>query len=299
MFAGSFAPVQAASSSSDYSILHSAFLSGGNRSVSGDFTVDVSLGDFGGFVQSADGSSGIWLGHIGQFNLLVPAVTWALPSAITYGTPLSSAQLNATAGVGGVFEYVPQAGAILNAGQAQTLSATFTPTDTTTYALVSVTVPIDVHKAALTITAENKFMRQGEALPTFTATYAGFVSGDTPANLSTPPTLTTTATSASPAGSYPITGSGAVGANYTISYVSGTLTVTAFNVQDVISQLRWEADGFHFVVTVPAGHEARVEVSENLKDWNRFTPQPITGQAHLQDLSSPTLRLRFYRVIID
>src|SRR4029077_13385132 len=46
--------------------------------------------------------------------------------------------------------------------------------------------------------------------------------------LPTPPTVTTTATAASGVGTYPITASGAVSANanYTISYVSGTLTVT-------------------------------------------------------------------------
>ena len=60
-----------------------------------------------------------------------PAITWPAPAAITYGTALSATQLNATAGGGaGTFVYTPAAGTVLNAGAAQTLSVTFTPTDT-------------------------------------------------------------------------------------------------------------------------------------------------------------------------
>jgi hypothetical protein len=55
--------------------------------------------------------------------------------------------------------------------------------------------------------------------------YSGLANGDlAPA---TPPTLATTATPGSPVGTYPITASGAVDANYTISYVGGTLTITS------------------------------------------------------------------------
>src|SRR5439155_10467479 len=58
-----------------------------------------------------------------------------------------------------------------------------------------------------------------------TVSYSGFVNGDTAASLTTPPSVTTTAAAASHAGSYPITASGAVTADYTIGYVAGTLTV--------------------------------------------------------------------------
>ena len=53
-------------------------------------------------------------------------------------------------------------------------------------------------------------MVYGSALPTLTASYSGFVNGDNAANLTTPPNLSTTATSASPVGNYPITASGGV-----------------------------------------------------------------------------------------
>jgi hypothetical protein len=56
------------------------------------------------------------------------AVSWAAPAAITYGTPIGAAQLNATATVAGTFVYSPVAGTVLGAGD-HLLSVTFTPSD--------------------------------------------------------------------------------------------------------------------------------------------------------------------------
>src|SRR5204862_135721 len=81
-----------------------------------------------------------------------PVLTWNNPAAITYGTALSTVQLNATASVPGGFAYSPAAGVILNAGT-QTLSVTFTPTDATDYKSVTQAVQIVVNKATLTVTA--------------------------------------------------------------------------------------------------------------------------------------------------
>ena len=63
---------------------------------------------------------------------ITPYISWATPAAITQGTPLGTAQLNATASVPGTFVYAPAAGTILAAGT-HTLSVTFTPADTTRY----------------------------------------------------------------------------------------------------------------------------------------------------------------------
>jgi hypothetical protein len=67
----------------------------------------------------------------------------------------------------------------------------------------------------------------GAANPTFTASYSGFVNGETTAVLSGSPSLTTTAATSSPAGLYPITA--ALGtlsaANYSFTFVNGTLSV--------------------------------------------------------------------------
>ena len=56
-------------------------------------------------------------------------------------------------------------------------------------------------------------------------TYGGFVNGDTSTSLGGTLAVTTTAVTGSPVGSYPITAAGLTSANYTITYVAGTLTV--------------------------------------------------------------------------
>jgi RHS repeat-associated protein len=80
-----------------------------------------------------------------------PTITWPTPAPITYGTPLSSTQLDATASVGGTFSYTPPAGSILPAGT-QTLSVTFTPTDGLDYTPVTQTVSLVVNAATPTLT---------------------------------------------------------------------------------------------------------------------------------------------------
>ena len=82
-----------------------------------------------------------------------------------------------------------------------------------------------VDPAALTITANNASMTAGDALPAFSVTYNGLVNGDKASNLDRGPKVTTTGTSNSPAGAYPISASGAADPNYTISYIPGTLTI--------------------------------------------------------------------------
>ncbi len=82
----------------------------------------------------------------------------------------------------------------------------------------------------MTIAADDKTNVYGAPLPIFTAAYSGFVNGDGPGSLTTPPALGTIATPASNVGGYPITVGGAVDANYSISYVKGTLTVVPANI---------------------------------------------------------------------
>jgi len=83
-------------------------------------------------------------------NQAAPAITWAKPKTITYGTALSPTQLNASSTVAGTFTYTPPAGTILNAGP-QTLTVIFTPTDTVDYTTARGSVPLTVNKAPLTI----------------------------------------------------------------------------------------------------------------------------------------------------
>jgi sugar lactone lactonase YvrE len=100
----------------------------------------------------------------GTGTQIAPMITWATPSPITYGTALSKAQLNAKSSVAGSFSYSPAVGTVLGAGQ-QTLTVTFTPTNTTEYATTTATVTLIVNQATPTITwATPKAITYGTAL---------------------------------------------------------------------------------------------------------------------------------------
>src|SRR5262249_34925850 len=84
----------------------------------------------------------------------------------------------------------------------------------------------DVTPAPLTISADAKTKPYGALLPPLTAGFSGFVNGDTPASLATPPSLATSAMASSDIGVYPITAAGAADPDSAIVYTAGTMTVT-------------------------------------------------------------------------
>jgi hypothetical protein len=111
-----------------------------------------------------------------------PTIIWATPTPITYGTPLSAAQLDATAvdpntnaPLAGAFSYSPVAGTILDAGT-QTLNVTFVPADTTDYTSASGSATIVVNGAPTTTTLASSSSTSvyGEPI-TFTATVTSSV----------------------------------------------------------------------------------------------------------------------------
>src|SRR5262249_30337321 len=84
---------------------------------------------------------------------VTPTISWNNPADITYGTALSATQLNASVSaivggsqtsVAGTFTYSPLAGTVLNVGQNQTLSVTFTPTNTANFTSATANVVINV-----------------------------------------------------------------------------------------------------------------------------------------------------------
>ena len=110
----------------------------------GSYTVTVNASDIKD--QSGDAGTGS-LSTSWMLRQITPTITWANPAAIVYGTALSGAQLDATATVPGTFTYTPASGTILAAGNDQTLSVIFTPTDTTDYTTATATVTINVLQA--------------------------------------------------------------------------------------------------------------------------------------------------------
>jgi hypothetical protein len=113
-------------------------------------------------------------------NPATPAITWASPAAIVYGTALSAAQLDATAKLLGTFTYTPAAGTVLHAGNDQ-LSVLFTPADATDYASTLATTTIPVLAAATTTGVSISVDRAVAGQPvTFTATVSTAGPGSAP-----------------------------------------------------------------------------------------------------------------------
>ncbi len=84
---------------------------------------------------------------------------------------------------------------------------------------------LTVNKATLVVTADDKSKTYGEANPALSLSYSGFVNSEDESALTTQPTASTTATSASDAGQYAISLSGGTAVNYAFSMNNGTLTV--------------------------------------------------------------------------
>jgi RHS repeat-associated protein/uncharacterized repeat protein (TIGR01451 family) len=93
------------------------------------------------------------------------------------------------------------------------------------YTFVYVDGSVTVTPALVTITASSDSMTYGGTVPVITPSYSGWVNGDGPSVLTTAPVCSTAATSASSAGTYGSSCSGAAAANYTFGYVDGTISV--------------------------------------------------------------------------
>ncbi len=110
-------------------------LATGNHSITASYGGDTNFSP-----SPASPAFGITVGKA------TPVITWANPSPITYGTLLSSTQLNATATVAGTFAYNPSASTLLATGT-YTITATFTPTDSTDYTIATASVTLVVNQA--------------------------------------------------------------------------------------------------------------------------------------------------------
>lgn len=102
-----------------------------------------------------------------------------------------------------------------------TQSGAVAPNYTLQYAPGTLTVT----KAPLTMTPRNKTMTYGDRLPTFDVEYVGLKNNEMKPTWTTEPSITTTASSTSYAGTYPITITNGVAKNYNVTFNQGTLTI--------------------------------------------------------------------------
>ncbi len=182
------------------------------------------------------------------------SVTSVLPASEAYGsgTPTTVTATLAWTGGGaaptGGLSFAATAGGSFGTASCPTTSspiictATFTPTATdgastytisahyagdSNYLAATSTNSFTITAATLTVTANPQTMVYGGTVPAFTVSYSGFVNNDGQGSLGGTLICTSTGSSSSAAGPYPITCSGQTSSNYTIAYKSGTLTISS------------------------------------------------------------------------
>ena len=158
-------------------------------------------------ITQADAVTVVAKSYSRQYGEANPAFDYTSSGAALSGTPSLTCAATATSPVG-EYDIVASKGTVTN------------------YNDTYVNGKLTVTKAPLTITAKNFAIKQGEALPSFEIEYSGFMNGETSSVLATQPTITCSASSSSAPGTYDIVVSGADAANYSITYVKGTLTIT-------------------------------------------------------------------------
>ena len=163
-----------------------------------------------------------------------PLVITADNQSMTYGGVMPALTASYTGFVGGDTPASLTTGPTLVSATPATANAgTYTDTITASgavdsnYAITYAAGKLVIGPAALTITADNQSMTYGGTMPALTASYAGFVNGDTAASLTTPATVTSATAATANAGTYTdtIAASGAADSNYAITYAPGTLTI--------------------------------------------------------------------------
>jgi hypothetical protein len=127
-----------------------------------------------------------------------------------------------------------------------------------------------VAKKELTVTADNQTAQYSDPSPTLTFQYTGFVLGENPMVIDAPPTCSTTRTTESAPGEYPITCSSGADDNYSFAYVAGTFTVTQENASAIYT-------GDMLAFTAPGGSTASVLLRATVIDAPDGSPGNITN----------------------
>jgi hypothetical protein len=243
-------------------------ISGATFSISGT----ASATSAGSYTLTAT-ATGNYTGTSGSIDWTIakatPVVSWATPAPIIYGTALDSTELNATANVPGTLAYTPSAGTVLDVGT-QTLSATFTPTDTTDYTNASASVSLTLNPEPVTFTiSPASFTYNGSAQgPTITPSISG-------ATYSTSGTA-----SATSAGSYTVTAT-ATG-NYT-----GTSGPIAWTIAQATPVVSWATPSS--IVYGTALDSTQLNATANVPGTFVYTPAAGT----ILDAGAQTLAVTF------
>lgn len=195
-------------------------------------------------INAVNGQNIVTLSGTPPAGIQANTISFAALPNVSYGAaPIT---LSATASSGNPVAYAASGPAALSGntltitGAGQVTVTAYQVGDGTYAPATPVSQSFSVNPVTVTVTANSFSCQAGQitsCLASNSLTYAttGFVNGDTSAVVSGTATLTTTVTSTSPAGAYPIsfTTENLKAANYTFSYVPGTLTVAGNETQSI------------------------------------------------------------------
>ena len=163
-----------------------------------------------------------------------PSITFSPIPAKTYGDPVFFLSATSSAGLPltyrsastNVATVVASNGLVTlrGAGSSEMWASN---TGTANYQPYGTNQTLTVNQALLAVTASNVSRPFGQTNPPLVFSIGGFKNGESTNVLTVQPAISTTATTNSPAGTYPITVSGGTASNYTFTYANATLTVTA------------------------------------------------------------------------
>ena len=162
-----------------------------------------------------------------------------------------------------------------------------TATDSHTSAEVS--VPLEVSKALLTVTADNKECRRGDELPELTFTCKGFVAGDDETVFTVQPELSCEVLTTEQTGTYLISVTGGEAANYEIAYYSGTLTVGNFSeTRLTVAEIGEKVYGdLPFALPAVTTNNSRGEISYTIV--NESVATIVDGRIHIKGAGTTLL----------
>ena len=156
--------------------------------------------------------------------------------------------------------------------------------------------------ATLTVSADNKSRDYGVPNPLLTASYSGFVGGESSNVLTGSPSLSTTATPTSPVGAYPITvGVGSLSAaNYTFNFNNGTLAIIEVPAILTISSSPGMAGQTNQMTISCAGltpgNYYNILASTDLISWSQIGTQQAAQDGTMAFTDTNSIPTRFYRL---
>ena len=199
--------------------------------------------------------------HIDPYEIVVDAQDKSTEygTAPAYSAVISGYQYDDTAAAvfAGSLGFTPDGSSQINVGNHTITPGGLTLAQPTNYYLTFLNGNLNVTPATLTATADDKSRAYGFDNPPLTISYSGFKFSDNESVINPVISSSTTAVPSSAPGTYPISLSGGVAANYNIVRVPGVLTVEAApscSINSPASAPIGGSTGNNLTATAPAGY---------------------------------------------